>query len=144
MGSISSLGTGVIKIKETATQSLLQIVMDISPKFQARQIVSLDYSNQNLYAEVIEIVVSRQLCWVRPLLLVNSTQELPLVIDLRNVSDLLWPLDLFRPALDTEVIAFLGQLFATELKFEPDLGAKQQFNLFIHQLWQAHQRGQET
>ena len=118
--------------------------MDISPKFQPGQIVSLDYSRQNLYAEVIEIVVSRQLCWVRPLLLVNSTQELPLVMDLRNVSDLLCPLDLFRPALDTEVIAFLGQLFPKELKFEPDLGAKQQFNLFIHQLWQAYQQGQET
>ncbi len=118
--------------------------MDISPKFQPGQIVSLDYSHQHLYAEVIEIVVSRQLCWVRPLLLVNSTQELPLVIDLREVSDLLWPLDLFRPALDTEVIAFLGQIFPKELKFEPDFVAKQQFNLFIHQLWQAHQQGQET
>jgi hypothetical protein len=118
--------------------------MDISPKFQPGQIVSLDYSRQNLYAEVIEIVVSRQLCWVRPLLLVNSTQELPLVMDLQNVSDLLWPLDLFRPALDTEVIAFLGQLFPKELKFEPYLGAKQQFNLFIHQLWQAYQQRQEA
>ncbi|WP_174763499.1 hypothetical protein [Anabaena sp. UHCC 0204] len=116
--------------------------MDITPKFQPRQIVSLDYQDQNLYAEVIEIVVSRQLCWVRPLLLVDSTQELPLVIDLRNVSDLLWPLDLFRPALDTEVIAFLGQIFPKEQQFESDLVAKQQFNLFIHQLWQAYQQEQ--
>jgi hypothetical protein len=114
--------------------------MDISPKFQPGQIVSLDYSNQNLYAEVIEIVVSRQLCWVRPLLLVNSTLELPLVIDLQDVSDLLWPLDLFRAALDTEVIGFLGQIFPKELKFEPDTVTKQQFNLFIHQLWQAYQQ----
>jgi hypothetical protein len=114
--------------------------MDTNPKFQQGQIVSLDYSNQNLYGEVIEIVVSRQLCWVRPLLLVKSTQELPLVIDLRDVSDLLWPLELFRPALDTEVIAFLGQLFPKELKCEPDLVAKQQFNLFIHQLWEAYPR----
>jgi hypothetical protein len=118
--------------------------MDISPKFQPGQIVSLDYSHQYLYAEVIEIVVSRQLCWVRPLVLVNSNSELPLVIDLQGVSDLFWPLDLFKPALDTEVIAFLGQLFPKELKFEPDLVAKQQFNLFIHQLWQAYQQGQET
>ncbi|MTJ07019.1 hypothetical protein FJR04_04705 [Anabaena sp. UHCC 0204] len=114
----------------------------MTPKFQPRQIVSLDYQDQNLYAEVIEIVVSRQLCWVRPLLLVDSTQELPLVIDLRNVSDLLWPLDLFRPALDTEVIAFLGQIFPKEQQFESDLVAKQQFNLFIHQLWQAYQQEQ--
>ncbi|WP_174763892.1 hypothetical protein [Anabaena sp. UHCC 0253] len=116
--------------------------MDITPKFQPGQIVSLDYQDQNLYTEVIEIVVSRQLCWVRPLLLVDSTQELPLVIDLRNVSDLLWPLDLFRPALDTEVIAFLGQIFPKEQQLESDLVAKQQFNLFIHQLWQAYQQEQ--
>jgi hypothetical protein len=114
--------------------------MDISPKFHSGQIVSLDYSNQNLYAEVIEIVVSRQLCWVRPLLLVNSTQELPLVIDVHDVSDLLWPIELFRAPLDTEVIAFLGQFFPKELKFEADLVAKQEFNLFIHQLWQEYQQ----
>ncbi|MTJ52067.1 hypothetical protein FJR38_04965 [Anabaena sp. UHCC 0253] len=114
----------------------------MTPKFQPGQIVSLDYQDQNLYTEVIEIVVSRQLCWVRPLLLVDSTQELPLVIDLRNVSDLLWPLDLFRPALDTEVIAFLGQIFPKEQQLESDLVAKQQFNLFIHQLWQAYQQEQ--
>jgi hypothetical protein len=115
--------------------------MDNRPKFQPGQIVSLDYRHQNLYGEVIETVVSRQLCWVRPLLLVNSNQELPVVIDLCDVSDLLWPLDLFRAALDTEVIAFLGQIFPKEPKFEPDLASKQQFNLFISQVWQAYQAG---
>jgi len=113
--------------------------MDNSPKFQSGQIVCLDYSNQHLYAEVIETVVSRQLCWVRPLLLVKSTEELPMIIDVRDVSDLLWPLELFRGALDTEVIDFLGQIFSKEIKFESDLAAKQQLNLFIHQLWQAYQ-----
>jgi hypothetical protein len=38
----------------------------------------------------------------------------------------------------------LAQIFPKELKFEPDLLTKQQFNLFIHQLWQAHQQEQET
>ena len=113
--------------------------MDNSPKFQSGQIVSLDYGSQHLYAEVIETVVSRQLCWVRPLLLVKSTEELPLIVDVRNVSDLLWPLELFRAALDTEVIDFLGQIFPKEIKFESDLAAKQQFNSFIGQLWQAYQ-----
>ncbi|MFM7405450.1 MAG: hypothetical protein ACKO3K_01960 [Cuspidothrix sp.] len=113
--------------------------MSNSPKFQSGQIVSLDYSNQHLYAEVIETVVSRQLCWVRPLLLVNSREELPLIIDVRDVSDLLWPLELFRAALDTEVIAFLEQIFPKDIKSEADLVAKQQFNSFIHQLWEAYQ-----
>jgi hypothetical protein len=49
------------------------------------------------------------------------------------VSDRTFPLSYPNSATP----AFLGQLFPKELKFEPDLPAKQQFNLFIHQLWQG-------
>ncbi|MBH8553130.1 hypothetical protein I8751_12270 [Nostocaceae cyanobacterium CENA357] len=113
--------------------------MNMALNFQPGQIVSLGYNDRNLYAEVIQVVVSRHLCWVRPLLLVTYTQELPLVTDLRNASDLLWPDKLFRPALDTEVITLLSQVLAKESKAETDSTAKQQFNQFIHQLWQAYQ-----
>ncbi len=112
--------------------------MDMSLDFQPGQIVSLEYGDRNLYAEVIQVVVSRQLCWVRPLLLVTSTQELPIVTDLRDASDLLWPDKLFRPALDTEVITLLSQVLAKEPKSETNSTAKQQLNQFIHQLWQAY------
>ncbi|BDI16610.1 hypothetical protein ANSO36C_24120 [Nostoc cf. commune SO-36] len=116
--------------------------MDISLDFlQPGQIVSLEHGDKNLYAEVIEFVVSRQLCWVRPLLMVTFIQESPLITDLRDASDLLWPANLFRPALDTEVITFLSQVLAKEPKTEPDSAAKQQLNQFIHQLWQAYQEG---
>ncbi|MDB9304726.1 hypothetical protein [Nodularia spumigena] len=107
--------------------------------FQPGQIVSLDHSDRNLFVEVIQVVVSRQLCWVRPLLLVNFTEESPLVTDMRDASDLLWPVNLFRPALDTEVITLLSQVLAKERKTEPDSAAKLQFNQFIHQIWQVYQ-----
>lgn len=117
-------------------------MMDISLDFlQPGQIVSLEHGDRNLYAEVIQFVVSRQLCWVRPLLIVTFIQESPLITDLRDASDLLWPANLFRPALDTEVITFLSQVLAKEPKTEPDLVAKQQLNQFIHQLWQSYQQG---
>lgn len=113
-------------------------MMDISLDFlQPGQIVSLEHGDRNLYAEVIQFVVSRQLCWVRPLLMVTFIQESPLITDLRDSSDLLWPANLFRPALDTEVITFLSQVLAKEPKTEPDSATKQQLNQFIHQLWQA-------
>ncbi|QFZ15837.1 hypothetical protein EH233_11870 [Anabaena sp. YBS01] len=111
----------------------------MSLNFQPGQIVSLEHGERNLYAEVIQVVVARQLCWVRPLLLVTYTPELPIIIDLRDGSDLLWPIKLFRHALDTEVITLLSQVLLKEPKLEPDLVAKQQLHQFIQQLWQAYQ-----
>lgn len=118
--------------------------MDISLDFHPGQIVSLEHGDKNLYAEVIQVVVSRQLCWVRPLLLATYTPELPLVTDLRDAPDLLWPVKLFRPALDTEVITILSQVLAKEPKAELDSAAKQQLNQFIHQVWQVYQEGLRT
>ncbi len=114
----------------------MPLIMDII-QFQPGQIVCLEHDTKSLYAEVIQVVVSRQLCWVRPLLLVAFTQEPPLITDLRDASDLFWSINLFRPALDTEVITLLSQVFAKEPKHEPDSDAKQQLNQFIHQVWQA-------
>lgn len=116
----------------------------MSLDFQPGQIVSLDHNDRNLFAEVIQVVISRQLCWVRPLLLVSFSEELPLVTDMREASDLLWPLNLFRPALDTEVMTLLSEIWAKEPKTELDTAAKLQFHQFIHQIWQAYQENLET
>jgi hypothetical protein len=114
--------------------------MDLSLDFQPREIVSLTHGDTRLYAEVIQVVVSRQLCWVRPLLLVLFTEDEPtLVTDLRSGSDLLWPINLFRSALDTEVIPLLS-LLTPEAPSERDSAAKQQLNQFIQQVWQAHKQ----
>lgn len=118
--------------------------MDLTCNFQPRQIVFLEHVGTRLYAEVIQVVVSRRLCWVRPLLLVVfpndsqlSDEPLPLT-DMRSSPDLLWPVVLFRPALDTEVIPLLTALLPLETCSELTCAAQQQLNQFIHQVWQAH------
>ncbi|MBD2627598.1 hypothetical protein [Trichormus variabilis] len=117
--------------------------MDISPKFQPGQIVSLDYGDRNLYAEVVQVVISRDLCWVRPLLLANFTYEPPLINDLRDAPDLLWPVNLFRPAMDTEVITLLSQLSPKQPKADIDPVAQDHLHQFIHQFWQSFPQGKQ-
>lgn len=116
--------------------------MGLKCDFQPRQIVCLEHQHTCLYAEVIQVVESRQVCWVRPILLVEFPQgdrsfAAPLSYDLRPTVDLLWSCALFRPALDTEILPFLAQLYATPLQQEPNSLARQQLNQFIVQLWQA-------
>ncbi len=126
--------------------------MDKSLDFQPGQILFLEsdcpIANTNkvqvadksrLYVELIEVVVSRQLCWVRPLLLVNFDEEPPFVADLRDASDLLWSVNLFQPALDIEVITYLGPILVKQPQQGLDIAAKQHLNRFIQQLWQTSQ-----
>jgi hypothetical protein len=112
--------------------------------FQPSQIVGLEHQETCLYAEVIQVVTSRQICWVRPLLLavgMADEEALPtrtIVSDLRLSADLLWPASLFRPALDTEVLPLLAQLNAPNTPQANSLEASKRLNHFIHQVWQAH------
>lgn len=115
--------------------------MSINSQFQLGQIISLDCGTKNLYCEVIQVITSRDLCWVRPLLLADFTQEETIITDLRDASDLLWPTDLFRPALDTEVIDLLSQLVPKEPKVIVAQVAQQKLHEFINQSWQVYQDG---
>ncbi|MBE9189717.1 hypothetical protein IQ230_04920 [Gloeocapsopsis crepidinum LEGE 06123] len=125
--------------------------MDFPYDFQPRQIVYLENNNQRLYAEVIQVVDSRQMCWVRPLVLVTFRSEpsvtfdqLPSVTDLRSTADLFWYSTLFRPALDTEVIPFLVEQMATDPSSETNPIDVAQLNQFIRRVWQAYQDAQQT
>ncbi|TAE60932.1 MAG: hypothetical protein EAZ76_12280 [Nostocales cyanobacterium] len=118
--------------------------MSINSPFQLGQILSLDCGHRKLYSEVIQVVTSRDLCWVRPLLLADFTQEPALIVDLRDASDLLWPTSLFRPALDTEVIDLLSQLIPKEPKVIIDQVAQQKLHEFIGQAWQTYQDGRNS
>ena len=107
-------------------------------EFQPGQIVYLEEANTRLYAEVIQVVVSRQLCWVRPLLLqVNRDQDSQQIIDLREAFDILWSISLFRHALDVEVITLISQIFTEEPKARatPNF-CKQQLREFMDRVWQ--------
>lgn len=122
--------------------------MDFSADFQTYQIVYLEHQQTRLYAEVIQVVQARRTCWVRPLILsVSSTNQLspafwsepvPKLYDLRQGADLLWPIALFRAALDAEVIPLLTQLQTTHGTDIPSVPAHRQLNQFIRQIWQAY------
>lgn len=125
-----------------------QVSIGSAYKFQPRQIVCLEHENTRLYAEIIEVVASRQVCWVRPLMLavaMGSHDSLAVVLpeqitlyDLRLGADLVWPASLFRPALDTEVIPLLVQLDDPEAPLANSPEAHKQLSYFIREVWQAY------
>ena len=118
-----------------------QVSISSAHKFQSRQIVCLEHESTRLYAEIIEFVESRQVCWVRPLMLavleVDSDSLLTLY-DLRLGADLLWPASLFRPALDTEVIPLLVQLNDSDTSKVNRSEAHKQLSGFVREVWQAY------
>lgn len=126
--------------------------MNSNLAFQTGQIVALNHYNACLYAEVIQVVETRQVCWVRPLMLIKGLSEDHLIhssglppipdssqlSDLRQSPDLIWPIQLFRAALDTEVIPFLAQLESPEITTVTPNIAHQLLREFIRQVWQAY------
>lgn len=125
--------------------------MDCAGQFQSSQIICLEHQNSYLYAEVIDVVQARQMCWGRPLMLAiwppdsykpadGLSQEVPLLYDLREGADLLLPSSLFRLALDTELIPLLTQLetLAKDKPVDAPIIAHRQLRSFVHQIWQAH------
>ncbi|MFB2880847.1 hypothetical protein [Floridanema aerugineum] len=122
-----------------------QAIMSFAVDFQPSQIVCLEHQEIRLYAEVIQIVESRQMAWVRPLMLVMSLSERldsePFTLyDLRQGADLLWSSNLFRPALDTEVLPLFTQLQTCKTQDENQQLAHQQLQRFVRQVWQDSER----
>ncbi|MBE9095531.1 hypothetical protein [Tychonema sp. LEGE 07203] len=120
--------------------------MECALNFKPGQIVSLEYGNACLHSEVIDVVEARQICWVRPLMLVglvagkNVSEQWPeeyILSDLRDGADLLWPLSLFRAALDTEVISLLSQLQSLDSDRQDRAIASRQLRDFVDRVWAA-------
>lgn len=121
-----------------------------TPMFEPYQIVCLDCLTSRLYAEVVQFVEHRQMCWVRPLVLLEGMNQrehesgsntLTQCYDLRDDSDLLLPQVLFRRTLDVEVMPLLTLLYApngNDTTHHPELSAHQKFQQFIHQVWQVY------
>ena len=113
--------------------------------FQVNEIICLENNSSYLYGEVIQLLRDRGLCWFRPMCLVVydrsiSDRPSPIIepsqlIDLQSGSDLLWPITLFRPALDTEVISLLP-LLSDRYSLAERFVDKQYLNRFIQQVWQ--------
>lgn len=58
------------------------------------------------------------------------------VINLQFGSDLLWPLALFRPVLDTELLSFWGKLDNTSNLLISKKSSRQHLNSFVELFWQ--------
>lgn len=116
------------------------------------QIVYLEYLDQRLYAEAIQLAGSVRL-WCRPLMLVcclpydSKQQQLMIakaaadpetcsleLYDLKTAPDLVWPIDRFKLAFDTDFFALLFHLRIADNGGPEDL-AKQRFQHFIHTCW---------
>lgn len=122
------------------------------------QILYLEHGSSRLYADVIQVVETRRLCWARPTLLIQglpedqgqaSRQEMisaaaiapnhsPLKLyDLADCPDLIWPLTLFQIACDIDFFSLLVQL-----KMNPDdialRHSSRQLNEFIRSFWSTH------
>ena len=116
--------------------------MNIS--FKINQIICLEDVDTRLYGEVIQLIPDRKICWFRPICMtigelnLDSGIERGQLVCLDSSSDLLWPISLFRPALDMEVISLLS-----ELDDSKNLGSQvsnhQHFNRFVRQVWESNQ-----
>jgi len=124
------------------------MIDDSLPSFAPYQIVCLEHDQSYLYGEVIQVIESKNLCWMRPLLLavfppvvgtVDNFLEAKELLDLRFTSDVAYPLPLFRPALDTEVIPLIGQLEMLDETKEPNSSSKQKLRQFLEKIWQDNQ-----
>ncbi|GBF82437.1 oxidoreductase [Aphanothece sacrum FPU1] len=114
-------------------------------EFSPHQIVCLEHHNRCLYGEVIQVIESRKMCWVRPLFLAILADDIhvysqlfppKILIDVRLTSDLLYPTKLFRSAFDTEVIPLLNELESQDYSAEKIQIARQQLRQFIVKIWQ--------
>ncbi|MBD1811177.1 hypothetical protein NDA07_02640 [Microcoleus vaginatus DQ-U2] len=116
--------------------------MGCALNFKPGQIVSLECGDACLHSEVIQVVEARQVCWVRPLMLVVSASGKDLseeytLSDLRDGADLLWPLSLFREAFDTEVISLLTELHSLDADKKDGAIASRQLRDFVDRVWEA-------
>ena len=122
-----------------------QIRSESNSLFKVNQIICLEHEETYLYGEVIQLIPIRRMCWFRPICMTksnfdrNGNLENSFLIHLRSGSDLLWPISLFRPALDTEVISLLTDLDDSDKSEQAARFDRQHLNQFVRQVWEANQ-----
>ncbi len=115
----------------------------------AGQIVFLECRQTRLYAEVIQVLDDRPMGWVRPLALVREEiiQLLGMgaIADPATAPDMVWPIRDLIPALDTDVIPLMAQIWSkaarpTQLEFQDGTTAGSAVSEFLRVLWaEGHQ-----
>ena len=122
------------------------------------QILYLEHGNRRLYAEAIQVVDTRHLCWARPTLLIcglptdgdagkrqdaiasaatDLTQSALNLYALEECPDLIWPLSLFDIAYDLDFFSLLVQLKMNDHAPGSEHG-REPLNQFIRSFWHAH------
>jgi hypothetical protein len=122
------------------------------PSFDCGQIVAIDNTNSVLYGEIIQTIPQRQMCWVRVLAIAQLSPQSSkaqytqaslyqdsdgVIINLHGAIDLLFPLNLFRVALDSEIMPLLSKINPYEphdLLDSPN--SRQRLNQFLQEIWQ--------
>jgi hypothetical protein len=122
------------------------------------QILYLEHGSCRLYAEAVQVIETRRLCWARPTLLIEglpaeSDSEVRQEIiaaaaaspeastlklyDLKDCPDLIWPIALFQIACDIDFFALLVQ---TKMNADEAtaLDGSSQLNAFIRSFWHSH------
>ena len=128
------------------------------------QILYLEHGSSRLYAEAIQIVSTRQVCWARPTLLIqnlpessslgvrqaaiaNAAQSIEhsqlTMYDLEGCPDLIWPIEPFQLAYDLDFFSLLIQLKiapedAAAERFPTQRSSSSRLNEFIRSFWQTH------
>jgi hypothetical protein len=131
---VDRYGDVVLDKTEGSTGSKPQSTLE---HLNANQIVYLSQGNIDLYGEVIQVVESRERCWVRPLVIIEKKPDQlnhpHICHQTPQGPDVIWPLAWFTPALDTDWLAIL-----TSLEHAPDYD-RPTANQKLRQLWQARQ-----
>jgi hypothetical protein len=105
------------------------------------RIVCIDKDNLHLFAETIDTIAIDDRCWVRPLAIARSNSEsfnLEFLHDLRDAAQLILPADLFRDALDTEVLPLISELFHPVQDLTKSTNAQRVLYRFIADLDRYH------
>ncbi len=145
----------IIAIELASPSVWVSNAMSIAPS----QILYLEHGSSRLYAEAIQIVEARRLCWARPTLLICGLPETKSsdsadrqaaiaqaaahpessalsLYDLKDCPDLIWPATFFSIAFDIDFFTLLIQI-----KLSPDdshLRSQAQLSEFIRSFWLTH------
>jgi hypothetical protein len=109
-------------------------------EFKTDRIVCIDRDDLHLFGEVIDTIAIDDRCWVRPLAIARSTPEsfkLEFLHDLRDAAQLILPADLFRDALDTEVLPLISELFHPDRDSTKSTNAQRILYQFIADLYRS-------
>lgn len=100
---------------------------------QPSQIVRASTLNYQFFGEVIDVVTEREVCWIRPLLLVQKGEK-ETKIDVRQGSDIVFPLSCFEPALDGDLLPFLNDLVKDDYYGSTFVSNHPQLTQFLREL----------